>query len=60
MIVRNFDSWMEKKDFPILYIKYEYLWENIDVVNKFLGFEIDLPVKKNRVKKSILFFWECI
>lgn len=49
---KHLDSWLLEDRFPIAFIKYENMWENQNDISKFLGFEIQLPPKKERKAKK--------
>jgi hypothetical protein len=34
---RMFDEWMRPQNFPLLTLKYEDMWENEDIISRFLG-----------------------
>jgi len=43
-----FDYWTGGLDVPVLAIRYETMWENIDSISSFVGREIILPPKRER------------
>lgn len=43
-----FDYWAGGLGIPVLAIRYETMWENIDSISDFIGKEITLPLKKER------------
>jgi len=45
---KNFTLWHQPQPFPLLTLRYETLWQNIHVLNEFLGFEVQLPKQKPR------------
>jgi len=44
----NFNSWYKQQSCPLITIKYETLYDNLDVLNDFLGFEVILPPHRQR------------
>jgi hypothetical protein len=44
----NFDSWYKSQNFSLLTIKYEKLYENLDIIMKYLNINFSLPEKKQR------------
>ena len=47
-----FDNWTNNKLYPTLCVKYEYLWDNIGIIEDYLSQKIILPIKKKRRKYS--------
>lgn len=45
---RHLDSWLGEDRFPIMFVRYESLWSNIDSVSEFLGVEVVLPPYRPR------------
>ncbi|MCF7853979.1 MAG: hypothetical protein K9N51_04205 [Candidatus Pacebacteria bacterium] len=45
---RIFDSWTKPHDFPVLLLRYETLWENINAVEDYIGRRIVLPRQVQR------------
>ena len=43
---RQVYSWIKHKRNPLLFLRYEALWENINEISQFLGFGISLPPRK--------------
>lgn len=44
----NFHSWYRQQSYPLLTIRYEDLYDNLDILYDFLGFKFNLPAKKDR------------
>jgi len=44
----NFDSWYKKQNFELLTIKYECLYENINIIEDFIGEKLIFPEIKKR------------
>ena len=52
----HFESWMSQKaNYPILFVKYDEIWENEKHINKFLELDVHtkLPKKVNRKSKNV-------
>ena len=47
-IGEQIEAWSKARNANILGIRYETLWENVGVLNEFLGYKIQLPEKKTR------------
>ena len=46
-----FIAFMQPQNFPMLSLKYECLWENVDIISEFVGRDIVLPQKKCRYRE---------
>jgi hypothetical protein len=44
----KFDTWTEPHDYPVLALRYEKMWENLDLLERYLGCPVDLPPKRER------------
>lgn len=44
----NFDTWMQPQKYPLLTLRYETIWQNIGLINEFIGFQIGLPEQIER------------
>ena len=42
------DAWCSLRDVDLLALKYESLWENLDLLGNFVGFPVELPPRKER------------
>lgn len=47
------NSWVNETRFPVLAVRYEYLWDNEEAIKAFLGLPISLPEKRVRTNKNI-------
>jgi len=45
---KNFDSWYCKQTFPLLTLRYETLYDNLDTLIKFVGIDFEIEPKKER------------
>lgn len=45
-------SWMGFQESPVLCIRYESLWENVDKLSEFCGVSVSLPERRMRAKKD--------
>jgi hypothetical protein len=45
---RKFDTWTVPHGYPVLGLRYERLWENKSILERFLGFPIKMPPKRPR------------
>lgn len=50
-----FDVWTKPQVFPMIYLRYEKLWDNADKIDEFFGRHIELPPKKERITKPANF-----
>lgn len=46
-------SWMGCDKVPILCLRYEDLWDNVDQISKFCGVEVTLPERRARKSKDV-------
>jgi len=53
----NFDSWYCPHNYPVLTIRYETMWDNLDMLYNFLGTKISLPPKQKRTVRNTS-YWE--
>lgn len=44
----HLDSWLAEKRFPVAFVRYESLWNNVDKLSDFLDIKIDLPAFRER------------
>lgn len=51
-IEKQFDTWTASKEKNVMSVHYKHLWDHKNEVDKFLGYKIILPPKRNR-KSSI-------
>lgn len=49
---RQMKSWMSQNRNNIMCVAYEDLWDKIGLLSDFLGFKVELPVKRERAKKK--------
>ena len=49
---KHFDAWLNEKRFPIAFVRYEKLWDNIDKISSFIGFQVSLPPFRKRVAQE--------
>ena len=52
---QHFDNWINAvpdRDYPILYVNYENLWENLNILLEYCGVPIEEAVKKFPAKKE--------
>ncbi|MDN5869436.1 MAG: hypothetical protein L0H73_01750 [Nitrococcus sp.] len=47
------NGWVNETRFPVLAVRYEYLWDNEDKLRAFCDLPISLPKKRARVEKNI-------
>lgn len=47
------NSWVNEKRFPVLAARYEYLWDNQDILRAFFDLPITLPERRMRAEKAI-------
>lgn len=46
-----FDSWHQKHNYPVMCLKYEKIYQNINIIKAFLKTDISFPKKKKRTTK---------
>jgi hypothetical protein len=51
----NFDSWYKSQNFPLITVRYEKLYKNVDMLEAFLNQSLQLPPYKER-----RFSWEAL
>jgi hypothetical protein len=52
---QHFDNWINEgpdRDYPILYVNYENLWENLNILLEYCGLPIEEALKKFPAKKE--------
>ena len=47
-ISEQIDAWSHARNADILGMRYESLWDNVDVLSEFVGFEVKLPARTER------------
>jgi hypothetical protein len=45
---KHLNTWLNFKQFPIAFVKYESMWKHTDEISEFLGFKVELPDLKER------------
>lgn len=50
---RQIDTWINLQGHDVLALRYETLWDNVEVLSKFLGFNVELPARLSRTAHSI-------
>jgi len=45
---KHFDSWVKKQTFPLLIVRYETLYDNIEIISNFLNINLQLPCYRTR------------
>jgi hypothetical protein len=47
-----FDDWYRSHAFPLLAVRYENMWDNLDIISKFLDLDLsDFPPYKPRISR---------
>lgn len=49
---KHIDTWLNEDRFPIAFIKYETMWNHVEDISDFLGFQIKLPPYRARKSKK--------
>ena len=50
---RQIDSWIKNSADAVLYVRYEELWDKLEEIKEFLGFEVFLPDRRERSHKPV-------
>lgn len=45
--------WMGYVNVPVLCVRYEGLWDNVDTLSEFCGFKVQLPLRRPRAPKKL-------
>lgn len=46
----QFDSWNQRRTYPIMLVRYETMWDNLEAIRSYLGLPVELPPFKKRKK----------
>lgn len=49
---KQIESWFANPTDSILFVRYEQMWKKLDEISAFLGFEVQLPERRERAPKS--------
>jgi hypothetical protein len=49
---KQIDSWMRNSSAAVFHVRYEDVWEKLESLNEYLGFQVVLPRKRERSQKS--------
>lgn len=51
---KQIETWTNVERHDVLSLRYETLWDNVDVLSKFLDFEVELPERRTRTAYNLI------